>query len=83
MVKIIESKTRTLAKALILRVIVFVIITLATVFIFRQSFLEGIEFAIMDIIIELLVHYVYDRVWIGIHWGITIEEDGIAEVITS
>ena len=83
MVKIVETKTRTLAKALILRVIVFVIITLATVFIFRQSFLEGIEFAIMDIIIELLVHYVYDRIWGRIHWGITIVEDEPVEVIMS
>ena len=57
MVKIIESKTRTLVKTLLLRVIVFTVITFATVFIFGQSIVEGIEFGIMDIIIELLVHF--------------------------
>ena len=75
MPRFIETKTRTLVKALLLRVIVFIIITLTTVFIFRQSFLEGIEFAIMDIIIELLVHYVYDRIWGQIKWGTSIEEE--------
>ena len=75
MVKIIESKTRTLVKTLLLRVIVFTVITFATVFIFGQSIVEGIEFGIMDIIIELLVHFVYDRIWMGIEWGITVVEE--------
>ena len=70
MARYTESKKRTLVKALLLRVIVFILITLATVFIFKQSFTEGLEFGVMDIVIELLSHYVYDRVWAKIEWGV-------------
>ena len=69
MPKYTETKLRTFTKSIILRVIVFTIITLSTVFIFGQSFMEGIEFGIMDIIIELSVHYGYERIWLGIEWG--------------
>ena len=37
MTRYAETRLRTLTKALLLRVIVFTIITLATVFIFKQS----------------------------------------------
>ena len=69
-----ETRTRTLVKALLLRVIVFTIITFATVYIFGQSIVEGLEFGIMDVIIELCVHYGYDRIWLSIQWGVFEEE---------
>ena len=70
-----ETKLRTFTKAILLRVIVFSIITVTTVYVFGQGIIEGLEFAILDVIIELLVHYVYDRFWIGIEWGLEEEED--------
>ena len=64
-----ETRLRTLTKSILLRVIVFSIITFSTVFIFGQRFIEGLEFGVLDIIIELSVHYGYDRIWLGIEWG--------------
>ena len=72
-----KSRKRTLVKALILRMIVFTTITTSTIFIFGQSFIDGIEFAIMDIVIELLVYYVYDRIWLGIEWGMIENEEEV------
>ena len=65
-----ETKLRTFLKVIILRIIVFIIISLSTVFIFQASILHGIEFAILDIIVEFLTHYIYDRVWGKIKWGL-------------
>jgi len=65
-----ETKLRTFLKVIILRIIVFIIISLSTVFIFKASILHGIEFAILDVIVEFLTHYIYDRVWGKIKWGL-------------
>ena len=81
MLKYTETKLRTLTKALLLRVIVFTIITLSTVYFFEQSFLEGLEFGIMDIIIELCVHFGYDRVWLCIELGVIEIKQPIEENI--
>ena len=64
------TKKRTLLKIILLRIIVFVIISISTVFIFKQSLIDGIEFAILDVIVEFLTHYIYDRVWLKIKWGL-------------
>jgi uncharacterized membrane protein len=40
----------------------------------KESIIDGIEFAILDIIVEFLTHYIYDRVWMKIQWGIIEEE---------
>ena len=37
--------------------------------------MNGIEFAMLDIIIEFLTHYIYDRIWLRIKWGIVIENN--------
>jgi len=76
----IESKTRTLVKTILLRIIVFSIITFSTVFIFQQDIMNGIEFGLLDIVIEMLSYFFYDRVWMKIEWGVTIEEDIKKEV---
>jgi len=65
-----ETKLRTFLKVIILRIIVFIIISLSTVFIFNESLIHGIEFAILDIIVEFLTHYIYDRAWGKIKWGL-------------
>tara|TARA_B110000285_G_C14959136_1_gene530736 strand:+ start:243 stop:518 length:276 start_codon:yes stop_codon:yes gene_type:complete len=68
------TKKRTLLKIILLRIIVFVIISISTVFIFKQSLIDGIEFAILDVIVEFLTHYIYDRVWLKIKWGLIEKE---------
>jgi uncharacterized membrane protein len=73
-----ETQIRTFLKVIILRIIVFIIISLSTVFIFKQSLLHGMEFAVLDVIVEFLTHYIYDRVWIRIKWGL-IEKEIIKE----
>lgn len=74
MAKYKETKTRTIVKALLLRAIVFATITFFVIVILGQGFQESIEFAILDIFIELIVHYIYERIWMRISWGITIKE---------
>jgi uncharacterized membrane protein len=44
----------------------------STVFIMKESIIHGIEFAILDIIVEFLTHYIYDRIWLKIKWGIVV-----------
>lgn len=70
-----ETKKRTFCKVILLRIIVFILISISTVIIFKQSIMHGIEFAILDIVIEFLTHYIYDRIWLKIKWGIVIENN--------
>ena len=70
-----ETKKRTFCKVILLRIIIFILISISTVIIFKQSIMNGIEFAILDIIIEFLTHYIYDRIWLKIKWGIIIENN--------
>jgi ABC-type lipoprotein release transport system permease subunit len=70
-----ETKKRTFCKVILLRIIVFILISISTVIIFKQSIMNGIEFAMLDIIIEFLTHYIYDRIWLRIKWGIVIENN--------
>jgi ABC-type lipoprotein release transport system permease subunit len=72
-----ETKKRTFCKVTLLRIIVFILISISTVIIFKQSIMNGIEFAMLDIIIEFLTHYIYDRIWLRIKWGIVIENNDI------
>lgn len=72
-----ETKKRTFCKVIILRIIVFILISISTVIIFKQSIMHGIEFAILDIVIEFSTHYIYDRIWLKIKWGIVIENNDI------
>ena len=67
-----ETKFRTITKGIVLRIIVFTIITFA-VFLITDSYTEGIEVGFLDIGIELFVHYVYERIWQRIGWGIVIK----------
>jgi hypothetical protein len=46
----------------------------------KESIIHGIEFAILDIIIEFSTHYIYDRIWLKIKWGIVEKEIPIEEI---
>lgn len=74
-----ETKKRTLCKVILLRIIVFILISVSTVIIFNQSIMNGIEFAILDVIIEFLTHYIYDRIWGKIKWGLIERKKEITE----
>lgn len=67
--KVSETILRTIIKTLLLRVLVFITIMFFVVVILQESFLDGIQFGILDIIIELFVHYIYERIWLKISWG--------------
>ena len=68
-----ETKCRTIVKTIILRIIVFSVITFFVV-IMGNSILEGIEIALLDIGIELVTYYFYERLWMKINWGIVEKE---------
>ena len=68
-----ETKLRTIVKSIILRIIVFCIITVA-VYLITDSYTKGFEVALLDVGIELCVHYMYERIWQKIGWGIVIKE---------
>ena len=70
-----ETKKRTVVKILLLRIIVFSLITFFVVIVLGQGFEEGIGFALLDIGIEITTHYVYERIWQKIQWGIVMKED--------
>jgi uncharacterized membrane protein len=69
-----ETRLRTIVKSLILRIIVFLIITLFVILILNGSIKEGIEVAFLDIGVELVTYYIYDRIWQKINWGIVEKE---------
>lgn len=64
-----ETKLRTIIKSLLLRVIVFLLITII-VFLIGGTWEEGIGVALLDIGIELVTYYFYERIWQNISWGI-------------
>lgn len=68
-----ETKLRTIAKGILLRLIVFIVITLVVSWI-TGSYLESIQIALFDIVVELIIHYIYERVWQRIGWGIVIKD---------
>ena len=68
-----ESRKRTIVKTLLLPAIVFGTITFFVMVILGQDFGDSISFALLDIFIELVVHYIYERIWMRISWGITIK----------
>ena len=70
-----ETKKRSITKVLLLRVIVFIVITFFVVVVFGETIEEGIGFALLDIGIEVVTHYVYERIWQKIEWGIVLKEE--------
>ena len=73
-IKVRETKLRTAVKTILLRIIVFTIITLFVIFFMDGSVRDGIEIGVLDIIIELITYFVYERIWMKISWGIIIKQ---------
>lgn len=64
-----ESKTRSIVKAIILRVIIFILTSIYILLINNGTFATCIELSVLDVCVELVTHYIYERVWQKIHWG--------------
>ena len=67
-----ETKLRSFVKAIILRFIIFTL-TLMYILFSGGTFIKCIELSILDVSLELITHYIYERVWQKISWGISIK----------
>lgn len=72
-IEIEETKTRSIIKAIILRVIIFVLTTIY-IMVTGGTFLKCVELSILDVCLELVTHYIYERFWQNIRWGIKIKK---------
>ena len=63
-----ETKTRTVVKAILWRIIA-TLITLGTVYYYTRKLSESIELIIVAAIIGITAYYIYERVWNRIQWG--------------
>ena len=73
-IKFKETRLRTLVKTILLRIIVFIIITFFVMIILKGTFEDGVGVALLDIVIELISYYIYERIWQRIEWGIVYKE---------
>ena len=64
-----ETKLRSIVKAVILRIIIFVL-TAIYIIISGGTIIKCIELSILDVCLELVTHYIYERIWQRIRWGI-------------
>lgn len=72
--KLKETRLRTITKVILLRIIVFILIAIFVKILIGGSWTDGISLALLDVGIELVTHYIYDRVWQNISWGIIVKE---------
>ena len=63
-----ETKTRTVVKALLWRIIA-TLITWGTVYYYTKKLSESIQLTIVAAVIGITVYYIYERVWNRIQWG--------------
>ena len=63
-----ETKTRTVVKAILWR-IVATLITWGTVYYYTRKLSESIELTIVAAVIGIIAYYIYERVWNRIQWG--------------
>lgn len=63
-----ETKTRTIIKAIIWRVIA-TFITWGTVYYYTRKLSESIELTIVAAVIGITVYYIYERIWNRVQWG--------------
>ena len=73
-IKVKETKLRTAVKTVLLRIIVFTIITLFVIFFMDGSVRDGIEIGVLDIVIELITYFIYERLWMKVSWGLIVKE---------
>lgn len=63
-----ETKTRTVAKMILWRVIA-TSITWGTVYSFTDTFAESSKITLIAALIGMTAYYVYERAWNGVDWG--------------
>lgn len=70
-----ETRLRTILKASILRVIVFVLTSIYIMCIHGGTMKNCIELSILDVCVELVTHYIYERCWQKIEWGLKLKKN--------
>ena len=65
---IMETKTRTLVKTVVWRIIA-TLLTWAVVYIFTGSITGSLEITLVAAAVSMLAYYVHERVWNVIKWG--------------
>ncbi len=63
-----ETKTRTIVKAILWRIIA-TLITWGTVYYYTRKLTESIELTVVAAILGITAYYIYERVWNKIQWG--------------
>jgi len=71
--KYIDSQLRSLVKALNLRLNVFIITTIIILY-NGGTIIQSLELSVLDICVELIIHYIYERIWQRINWGLVEEK---------
>ena len=77
--KYIDSQLRSLAKALNLRLNVFIVMTIIILY-NGGTIMQSLELSVLDVCVELTLHYIYERVWQRINWGLIEEEENIIKI---
>ena len=63
-----ETKTRTLAKTIIWRVIA-TLITWSTLYFYTRQLSESLQITLVAALIGMSAYYIYERIWNNIQWG--------------
>jgi uncharacterized membrane protein len=69
-----ESKKRSLAKALTWRVIAFATSFLVGLLVTKSSAL-GLTIALIDTVIKIFLYYLHERAWLKVSFGLPVEPD--------
>lgn len=67
----IETKCRTIARILTWRLTVFVVTFIAS-WLIIGSISESLEIGIIDTVVKFICHYIHERSWLCVEWGIVI-----------
>ena len=67
--KIKITHSRSILKAIVWRIIAF-IITTSIVFVITGEIVLAAEIGIAESLVKILVYYLYERAWLKINWGI-------------
>lgn len=63
-----ETKIRTTTRLVVWRVIAFIITIIASL-VLTGDIQKAFEIGVADIIVKLIIHYIYERGWNVIKWG--------------
>jgi uncharacterized membrane protein len=68
MASFVETKTRSVAKTIIWRVVA-TLITWGTIYAYTGKLSESIEITIVAALIGMTAYYIHERIWNGVGWG--------------